>query len=62
MERLSGLDASFLYIETPTQPVNVCSILELDTSTIPGGYSFGRLHDELAVWIKAIPEFREKAG
>jgi diacylglycerol O-acyltransferase len=60
MERLSGLDASFLYIETPTQLLNVCSILVLDSSTMPGGYTFGRLHEELALRIKAIPEFREK--
>jgi diacylglycerol O-acyltransferase / wax synthase len=60
MERLSGLDASFLYIETPTQLLNVCSILVLDASTMPGGYTFDRLRDELALRIKAIPEFREK--
>src|SRR5215208_7245357 len=60
MERLSGLDASFLYIESQTQPLHVCSILELDTSTVPGGYTFDRLHDELAVRIAAIPEFRAK--
>jgi hypothetical protein len=45
MERLSGLDASFLYIDTPTQPLNVCSILILDASTMPGGYTFDRLRD-----------------
>jgi diacylglycerol O-acyltransferase len=60
MERLSGLDASFLYIESLTQPLHVCSILELDTSTVPGGYTFDRLRDELAVRIAAIPEFRAK--
>ena len=60
MERLSGLDASFLYIESLTQPLHVCSILELDTSTVPGGYTFDRLHDELAVRIGAIPDFRAK--
>ena len=60
MERLSGLDASFLYIESPTQPLHVCSILELDTSTVPGGYTFDRLRDELASRIAAIPEFRAK--
>ena len=60
MERLSGLDASFLYIESLTQPLHVCSILELDTSTVPGGYTFDRLRDELAVRITAIPEFRAK--
>ena len=59
-QRLSGLDASFLYLETPAQPLHVCSILELDTSTMPGGYTFDRLRDELAQRIKAMPEFRMK--
>jgi diacylglycerol O-acyltransferase len=60
MQRLSGLDASFLYLETATQPLHVCSVLELDTSTIPGGYSFDRLRDALGLRVKAMPEFREK--
>src|ERR1700742_4631454 len=60
MQRLSGLDASFLYLETPAQPLHVCSILELDTSTMPGGYTFDKLRDELALRIKAMPQFREK--
>ena len=60
MERLSGLDASFLYIESFDQPLHVCSILELDTSTMPGGYTFDRLRDELSSRIAAIPEFRAK--
>ena len=60
MQRLSGLDASFLYLETSTQPMHVCSILELDTSTMSGGYSFDRLRDALSLRIKAMPEFREK--
>ena len=60
LQRLSGLDASFLYLETPTQPLHVCSVLELDASTIPGGYSFERLRDEMALRVAAIPTFREK--
>ena len=60
LQRLSGLDASFLYLETSTQPLHVCSVLELDTSSIPGGYSFERLREELSVRIAAIPSFREK--
>jgi WS/DGAT/MGAT family acyltransferase len=60
MQRLSGLDASFLYLETAAQPLHVCSILEIDTSTMPGGYTFDRLRDALALRIKAMPEFREK--
>ena len=60
LQRLSGLDASFLYLETSTQPLHVCSVLELDTSTIPGGYSFAGLREQLAIRITAIPSFREK--
>lgn len=60
MQRLSGLDASFLYLETAAQPLHVCSILELDTTTMPGGYTFGSFRDGLNQRIKAMPEFREK--
>ena len=60
MQRLSGLDASFLYFETAEAPMHVCSVLELDTSTIPGGYCFQHLKDEFALRIKGLPTFREK--
>ncbi|ORV66639.1 diacylglycerol O-acyltransferase [Mycobacterium gastri] len=60
MQRLSGLDASFLYLETSSQPMHVCSIMDLDTSTMPGGYTFDRLREALSLRVKALPEFREK--
>ena len=60
LQRLSGLDASFLYLETPTQPLHVCSVLVVDASTMPGGYSFEGLRQELARRLTAIPSFREK--
>ena len=60
MQRLSGLDASFLYLESAQQPLHVCSIVELDTSTMPGGYTFDRLKDEFSLRIKGLPMFREK--
>ena len=44
----------------PTQPLNVCCVLELDTSTMPGGYAYGRLRAALAKHVKALPEFRMK--
>jgi diacylglycerol O-acyltransferase / wax synthase len=59
-QRMSGLDSSFLSLETPTQPLQVLSVLELDTATIPGGYRFERLRDALSARLRAIPEFREK--
>jgi diacylglycerol O-acyltransferase / wax synthase len=60
MERLSGLDAFFLYLETPTQPLNVCCVLELDTSTMPGGYSYNRFRTEVVKRVSSVPEFRMK--
>lgn len=60
MQRLSGLDASFLYLETAAQPLHVCSILDIDTSTMPDGYTFNGLREALGLRIKAMPEFREK--
>lgn len=60
MQRLSGLDASFLYLEDAQNLLHVCSILELDTSTMPGGYTFAKLRDALGERIAAMPQFREK--
>ena len=59
-QRLSGLDACFLNLETANQPVQVFMVMELDASTIPGGYSYDRLRDALAARIQGIPAFREK--
>ena len=39
MQRLSGLDAAFLYMETPSNHMHVGSVVVLDPSTVPGGYS-----------------------
>ena len=62
MERLSGLDAGLLYSESSTVPLHVCSVVELDTSTVPGGYSYERLCGELEPRIRALPELRAKLG
>ena len=59
-QRVSGLDDSFLSLETAPQPLQVFSVLELNPATIPGGYRFERFRDELSVRLQAMPEFREK--
>lgn len=59
-QRVSGLDASFLSLETATQPLQVFSVLELDPSTVPGGYSFEWMREVLAARVMAVPAFREK--
>ena len=40
MQRLSGLDASFLYLETPTMHMHVALVAVLDPSTMPDGYDY----------------------
>ena len=61
MERLSGLDASFLYLETSAQLLHVCGVIVLDPKTIPGGgYDFDDFRDELERRITDVPMFHRK--
>ncbi|MGE2689058.1 WS/DGAT/MGAT family O-acyltransferase [Mycolicibacterium pulveris] len=60
MERLTAFDASLLYAESSSVPLHVCSISELDTTTMPGGYSFEGIRDHLASRMSALPELRAK--
>jgi len=62
MRRLSGLDAAFLYFETPTMHMHVTGTVVLDPSTMPGGYSFGRIREVLASRLHLMPLFRERVA
>ena len=59
-QRLSGFDASLLHLETPDVPMNVAGAIEVDTSTMKGGYSFERFREHLTRQLTAIPELRAK--
>jgi diacylglycerol O-acyltransferase / wax synthase len=60
MDRLSGLDASFLYLETPAQLMHVCGVIVLDPGTMPGGYSFDTLRERLAAGVRDVATFTRK--
>lgn len=60
MERLSGLDAAFLYLETPTHHMHVAMTMVLDPSTMPGGYSFHAIKDFIASRTDRIAPFRRR--
>lgn len=60
MERLTGLDASFLYLETPSMHLHVCAAVVLDPSTMPGGYSFARIKEKVRSRLHLVPQFRRK--
>ncbi len=60
MEQLGGLDAAFLYCETPTMHLHVCGLLLLDPSTMPSGYSYDRIRAMAFERLPKIPSVRQK--
>src|SRR5437868_10903332 len=60
VERLTGLDASFLYNETPTLHMHTLKYAVLDVTTVPGGYDIERFRHELASRLHLLPPFRRR--
>ncbi|WP_054813400.1 WS/DGAT/MGAT family O-acyltransferase [Nocardia arizonensis] len=60
MERLTGLDASFLYLETPTQHLHVCALLILDPRSGGSPYSYDSFKEELSRRLPLIPQMRRR--
>lgn len=60
MQRLSGIDASFLYLETPSAHMHVCMTGIYDTSTMPNGYSFEAFRDHIVGRFHSIPAFTRR--
>jgi diacylglycerol O-acyltransferase len=60
MERLSGLDASFLYMETAAMHMHVSFVLVCDARGFAGGYSFPRVASLLEERTGNEPAFRRK--
>lgn len=60
LERLSGLDAGFLYMETPTLHMHTLKIGIVDPASAPGGYSFDRFKEVLAARLHLLPPFRRR--
>ncbi len=55
MERLSGLDAAFLYLETPTHHMHVAMTMVLDPATMPDGYSFDTIKKFVRSRLHVVP-------
>ena len=60
MEQLTGLDATFLYLETPSLHMHVSMAAVFDSSTVPGGYSFDKLRDLVSTRLALAPIFRRR--
>lgn len=60
MERLTGLDAAFLYLENPTNHMHVAMTMVLDPSTVPGGYTFDNVKEFIRGRLHLVPPFRRR--
>ena len=60
MKRLSGLDATFLYLETSCSPMHVSGVFVVDPSTAPGGFSFEGYRQMVADRLHLAPPWRRR--
>jgi WS/DGAT/MGAT family acyltransferase len=60
MERLSGMDATFLYLETPAGHMHVAMVGIYDISTMVDGYSFEKFRTHIESRLQAVPPFRRR--
>lgn len=60
MQRLSGLDASFLSLETPTMHMHVASAAVFDPSGAPDGLGFERVAALVEERLDLLPPFRRR--
>src|SRR4051794_9890423 len=60
MKRLTGLDAGFLYLETPNNHMHVASTCVFDPSTVPGGYAFEKVKRLVEDRLPLLPPFRRR--
>lgn len=58
MQRLTGLDASFLYLETPTQHMHVMGVATFDPTTAPEPITWERLVAETERRLHLVPSTR----
>jgi diacylglycerol O-acyltransferase len=56
--RLPGVDAGFLYMETPTQHMHTLKVSFLDVSAVP--YSFDAFSKGLGERLHLLPPFRRR--
>src|SRR3954471_7717123 len=57
-DRLSPLDVSFLYMETPSTPMHVGGVAIFDPPE--GGFDYDRLVDLISQRIALVPRYRQK--
>jgi diacylglycerol O-acyltransferase / wax synthase len=60
MQRLTGLDAGFLYMESPTSFMHVASLMVFDPTDAPDGFDFAKLRNLYEARLDQAPPFRRR--
>ncbi len=60
MQRLTGLDAGFLSMETQTAPMHVASLAVFDPSTVDGDFDLRHLREVYGARLHLAPPFRRR--
>ncbi len=60
MQRLTGLDAGFLSMETPTAPMHVAGLAIFDPSTVGGRFDVDHLREVYEPRLHMAPPFRRR--
>jgi len=61
MQRMTGMDASFFYMESPRLPMHTLKLAIVDVADVPGGYRFERVGEVLAAHLQLLPALRRRA-
>ena len=60
MNRMSGVDAAFLYGETPAWHMHVSAVILVDPAATPGGFNSERFEERVSQRLHLVPQFRWK--
>lgn len=60
LEPLSGMDAGFLYMETPSHHMHTIKVAIVDASGLPDGISFDSFRKILDQKLRLLPAFRQR--
>ncbi len=60
MQRLTGLDASFLYLETPSSHMHVAGLMILDPTSVEGGVTLEAVRAVYGARLHLAPPFRRR--
>lgn len=61
MQRLSGVDSMFWYMETPNNHMHVAGVFIIDPTTAPAGFSFSQVRSMVASRLNRAALFRRRA-